>query len=194
MALRTRRPRKRISFTAMSAVSIPTPMIRAESEPLRADPSPYPEPPRAAAPVRSHGFVHATGEAGRDYGATRLGFVPVGMAPHCSGAPRPAVSQERRALGAPIFAGNRYARWMYDSVRLQPARQSKAVASSLIGDDAPDFAPGLDGFAAPAAQQPEHRIRVGIELLERITFKARDRRSNEPLCLAHLNHCEQSDA
>lgn len=32
---------------------------------------------------------------------------------------------------------------------------------------------------------------VGIELLERVTFKARDRRSNEPLCLAHLNHCDQ---
>ncbi|WP_287307146.1 hypothetical protein [Mesorhizobium sp.] len=103
---------------------------------------------------------------------------------------------EAIGLGAPMFAGNRDARWMYDisldSVRLEPARQPKAVASSLIGDnDAPDFAPGLDGFAAPAAQQPEHRIRVGIELLERVTFKARDRRSNEPLCLAHLNHCDQ---
>lgn len=69
----------------------------------------------------------------------------------------------------------RYAR---EGARLEPARQPKAVASSLIGDnDAPDFAPGLDDFAAPAAQQPEHRIRVGIEFLERITFKARDRRS-----------------
>ncbi|ESZ67931.1 hypothetical protein X726_32690 [Mesorhizobium sp. L103C105A0] len=45
-----------------------------------------------------------------------------------------------------------------DSARLEPARQPKAVASSLIGDnDAPDFAPGLDGFAAPAAQQLKHR-------------------------------------
>lgn len=65
---------------------------------------------------------------------------------------------EAIGLGTPMFTGNHDARWMYDisfdSARLEPARQPKAVASSLIGDDdAPDFTPDLDGFAAPAAQQ-----------------------------------------
>ncbi|TIR99395.1 MAG: hypothetical protein E5X19_03300 [Mesorhizobium sp.] len=69
-------------------------------------------------------------------------------------------------------------------MRLEPARQPKAVASSLIGDnDAPDFMPGLDGFAVPAAQQPEHRIRVGVELFERVTFKR-----SKPGTVAAMSH------
>jgi len=74
----------------------------------------------------------------------------------------------------------------------QPAGEPKAVAASLIGDDdALDCTAGLIGFGAPPIQQLEQRPLVGIELLQRLTFDARDYRPDEPLRLAHLDYGDQ---
>jgi len=89
----------------------------------------------------------------------------------------------RRCLRETCDAG------MYD-IRFESTR----LASAPTKNHAPDFTRGLDGFAAPAAQQPEHGIRVGIELLDGDTFKAWDSRNNEPLCLAVSRPCEEIDA
>ena len=76
-----------------------------------------------------------------------------------------------------------------DIARPQPARQPEAVASGLISDDdAFDLVSGPAGFVAPTMQELQHRLLVGIELLERLAFDAGYNRGNEPLRLAHLDH------
>jgi hypothetical protein len=55
----------------------------------------------------------------------------------------------------------------FDIARPQPARQPEPVASGLISDnDAFDLVSGPAGFVALTMQELQHRLLVGIELLE----------------------------
>ena len=75
-----------------------------------------------------------------------------------------------------------------DAARPQPARQPETVAGRLIGDGDPfDRMPGPAGFVAPALQKLQQQLRVGIDLLERLTLEARDQPGNQPLRLAHFD-------
>src|SRR5207247_5453082 len=100
---------------------------------------------------------------------------------------------EAISLRTPMFARHRDARGMndisLDIVRPQPARQPEAVAASLIShDDAFDRAASLAGFSAPTMQELQQSLLLGIELLKRLAFDPGDKRCNEPLRLAHLDH------
>ena len=71
----------------------------------------------------------------------------------------------------------------------QPAREPKAVAASLKGDDDTlDVAPSLAGFVAPTLQEFQQRRLISTQPLERLAFDARNDRRNEPARLAHLDH------
>ena len=103
---------------------------------------------------------------------------------------------EAISLRAPVLARHRDACRMdnvsLDVARPQPARQPEAVASGLISDDdALDLAPGLARFVAPTMQDLQQRLLVGIELLERLAFNARNNRRDEPPRLAHLDHGDE---
>jgi hypothetical protein len=80
-------------------------------------------------------------------------------------------------LCAPVLARHRNAGRM-DDVNLdiacpQPARQTKAVAPSFIGDDDTlDVAPSLAGFSAPTMQQLQQSVLVGVEFLKWLAFDA----------------------
>jgi hypothetical protein len=76
-----------------------------------------------------------------------------------------------------------------DVTRPQPARKPEAVPASLISNDnALDLAPSVAGFIAPTMQELEQPLFLGIELLKGLAFDARDKRCDQPLRLAHLDH------
>ena len=99
-------------------------------------------------------------------------------------------------LGPPVLARDGDARRV-DHVRLdaagpQPARQPEAVAAGLEGHrDARDRAPGLGRLVPPAPQQPQQRLLVRLELLERLALEARDDPGHQPARLAHLDDRDQ---
>jgi hypothetical protein len=76
----------------------------------------------------------------------------------------------------------------FDITRTQPPRQPEAVTSGLKGDgDTRDIAAGLDRFVAPPLQQPQQRLLVRNQLLQRVAFHPRNNAGDEPARLAHLD-------
>jgi hypothetical protein len=96
-------------------------------------------------------------------------------------------------LSAPVLAGDGNA-CRVDHVGLnvmspQPARQPEAVAAGLEGHrGAPDRAPRPGRLIPPAPQQPEQRLLVWLDLLQRVAAEAGHDGGHEPARLAHLDN------
>ena len=75
-----------------------------------------------------------------------------------------------------------------DAAPPQPARQPKAVASGLIGDDdALDLPTRLCRFVAPTLHKLQQLVLVGRKLLQRLALDAWDQPRDEPIRLAHFD-------
>src|SRR3954453_5943368 len=75
-----------------------------------------------------------------------------------------------------------------DAAPPQPARQPKAVASGLIGDDdALDLPTRLGRFVAPTLHKLQHLVLVGRKLLQRLALDAWDQPRDKPARLAHFD-------
>ena len=76
-----------------------------------------------------------------------------------------------------------------DAVRLQPACQPKTVTASFIcNGDAIDVPPDLRCFIPPAVQQPQQRLLVRPEFLQRVALDPRNEPGNEPTRETQFNH------
>ena len=79
-----------------------------------------------------------------------------------------------------------------DGVAAQQAGQPEAVAPGFEGDrDASDRAAGFLGLVAPAAQQPQQRRGIRLELLQGLARQARNKACDEPALQTHLGHRDQ---
>src|SRR5258708_17332852 len=75
-----------------------------------------------------------------------------------------------------------------DAACARPARQREAFAAGLEGNRVVrDRPPGFGRSAPPASQQPEQRLLVRREFLQRMSVDARNDRRNKPARLAQLD-------
>ena len=96
----------------------------------------------------------------------KLGIEPVGLAAAMLARHRNAARVDHIGL---------------DGTRLEPARQPEAVTAGFIGQrNTRDRAAGFDRLAAPALQQRKQRVRIGIELLARLTLQSRNKAGYQP--------------
>jgi hypothetical protein len=68
-------------------------------------------------------------------------------------------------------------------------RQPEAVAAGFKSDsDAIDVPPGFHRFIPPAMQQPQQRLLVRFEFLQRVALDPRNDPGNEPTRETQFNH------
>src|SRR5205823_5079448 len=193
-ALRSRIGRDSTSWTSRSAVSTPTPTIRASSRTIAWGPLsgrcsnrfwrassisliwPTIKPSRAMSRRSSAKVFGGSG-------------TPSGV---CTVARRSAALR-RVGLRPAMLPRYRDTRGMdyvrFDATRLEPARQPEAVAAGFEGQRNPgDRAAGPDRLIPPAMQQAKQPFWVRLELLARLTLNAGKHAGNQPARVAQLDH------
>ena len=88
-------------------------------------------------------------------------------------------------FGTPVLARDSHARGMdhmrLDALRPEPTRKPEPVATSLVGNnDTRDRVPRPYRLAAPALEQRQQGVLVGLQLLQRLALDARHETCNEP--------------
>src|SRR4249920_3116978 len=79
-----------------------------------------------------------------------------------------------------------------DALRPEPTRKPETVATGLVGnDDTRDRVARPHRLAAPALEQRQQGVLVGLQLLQRLALDARHETCNEPARCAHLDYRDQ---
>src|SRR3954464_10133817 len=156
-------------------------------------------PGREARPVADELFVLAARPFGvfvRDRRNRRHAAVAL-LAPQPAGeGAQQQLRVETIGLCPSVLARDSDARGMddigLDAAPPQPARQPKAVASGLIGDDdALDLPTRLCRFVAPTLHKLQQLVLIGRKLLQRLALDAWDQPRDEPIRLAHFDDGDQ---
>ena len=76
-----------------------------------------------------------------------------------------------------------------DALRPEPTRKPETVATGLVGNnDTRDRVARPHRLAAPALEQCQQGVLVGLQFLQRLALDARHEPCNEPARCAHLDY------